>query len=286
MADLVQMCSTGCEVSVAVITKRTVGKAGRDILYGAVIGSSMLIPGVSGGTTAIILGIYDRLISAVSNITKEPKKQLPFLGLVALGGIAGAVLFSGAVLSITETFPVESMHFFIGAILGSIPLLVKKSGITVSNLYNIVFALIGIFAVFGIRLLPQGSSGSGWFMLIISGMVIAAAMVLPGISTSHILLVLGMYESVWGGLRSIDIDYLFPIGIGGIIGTLLTAKLTDKAMECFPCQTYMVIIGFVMTSVYDIFPHDTELSRLPVCILLCAAGFAAVLGISNFADRK
>lgn len=268
-----------------IITKNHAKKAGIDILYGAVIGSSMLIPGVSGGTMAIILGIYDRLISAVSGITKRPKENLPFLAFVFLGGLFGILLFSRAVLGMIEAYNRECMFFFIGTILGSIPLLVRKSGIKVSNMYNMVFSLIGIIAVFGIRLIPPADSSIGGFMLIICGIIISVAMVLPGISTSHILLILGMYESFWGGLSGGNIDFFLLLGIGGIIGTLLTAKLTDIAEKRFPCQTYMVIIGFIMTSVYDIFPQNIPTSHLPIYIILCALGFAAAYIISSFGNH-
>lgn len=268
-----------------IITKENAKKAGIDILYGAVIGSSMLIPGVSGGTTAIILGIYDRLISAVSEITKKPKENLPFLSFVFIGGLFGVLLFSKAVLGIIEAYTNECMFFFTGTILGSIPLLVRKSGIKISNMYNMIFSLIGIFAVFGIRLIPSGSSTGSGFMLILCGIIIAVAMVLPGISTSHILLILGMYESFWGGLSGGNIDFFLLLGIGGIIGTLLTAKLTDIAAKRFPCQTYMVIIGFIMTSVYDIFPQNVPYERIPIFIILCAAGFTSACFISSFGSR-
>ena len=269
-----------------VISKNSVKKAGINILYGAVIGASMLIPGVSGGTMAIILGIYDRLISSVSNIIKKPKENLPFLAFVFLGGLSGILLFSQAALKIIAAHTEACMFFFIGTICGSVPLLVKKSGIKITNMYNVIFSLIGIIAVFGIRLIPQSSLSNGGPMLIICGVVIAAAMVLPGISTSHVLLILGLYDSFWGGFKEGNADFFLLIGIGGIIGTLLTAKLTDIAEKRFPCQTYMVIIGFIMTSVYDIFPRNIQNGHWYVYLIFCAVGFAAAYMLSNIGNRK
>ncbi|MBQ8132797.1 MAG: DUF368 domain-containing protein [Clostridia bacterium] len=270
-----------------IVSKKMITEFLRNFIFGTVIGASMLIPGVSGGTTAIILGIYDKLITAVSNIFKKPKQSFALLIPVACGGIVGAALFSGAVLLLIESFYTQSMFFFIGAILGCIPFLVKRSGITLSTLYHAVFALIGIVLVMALRFLPEsaGTDGGG-VMLIVCGFIIAAAMVLPGISTSHVLLVMGMYETVWGGLHNMDVCFLSLLGIGGIAGTILTAKAADKAMEKFPCQTYMMIIGFVMTSVYDIYPQNTELLQLPVDIVLCAAGFLLVLFVSSAASKR
>ena len=270
-----------------IISKKMIWNMFRNFIYGTVIGASMLIPGVSGGTTAIILGIYDRLITAVSDIFHKPKKSITLLLPVACGGAVGAALFSGAVLILIESFYSQSMFFFIGAILGCIPFLVKKSGITLSTLYHAVFALIGTILVITLRFLPESAkTESGGMMLIVCGFIIAVAMVLPGISTSHILLVLGMYETVWGGLHNMDICFLALLGLGGVAGTLLTAKAADKAMQKFPCQTYMMIIGFVMTSVYDIYPQNIEVSQLPLNILLCAAGFLIVLFVSSFAAKR
>ncbi|MBR2177459.1 MAG: DUF368 domain-containing protein [Clostridia bacterium] len=268
------------------INSRSGLKLMKNTVFGVIIGASMLVPGLSGGTTAIILGIYDRLISAVSGIFTNFRKNMIFLGSVAIGGATGVFLFSGAVLKLTELFPVQTMYFFIGAILGGIPLLLKKSGITPKRLYNMIFALLGCAAAAAVSALPVGTNESGGaLMLILSGMVIAVAMVLPGISTSHILLVLGMYESVWGAVRELRLGYLSLLAAGGAAGTILTAKLTDICMKKFPCQTYMIIIGFVMTSVYDIFPSGVSTSQIPVCILLCTAGFASVVILSSFGDK-
>lgn len=266
------------------ISGKKAKSAVKSFLFGGIIGSSMLIPGVSGGTMAIILGIYDRLITAVSRIFKEPKQSLVFLGVTAAGGVMGILLFSRLMLLVVEQYPVFSMFFFIGAILGGIPMLVKKSGIMQEKPWYMLFALAGIGALFLMRLLPEGNSmESSPIMLMCCGIIIAAALVLPGISTSHILLILGMYEIVWGGLQNAELSFGIFLGIGMLIGVFLTAKLTEHAMKQYPCQTYMVMIGFVMTSVYDIFPKNFQWEYLPVGLLLLAGGFALVFRVSSLA---
>ena len=267
----------------SLITKKQIYSAGKTFLFGGIIGSSMLIPGVSGGTMAIILGIYDRLVNSVGNIFKETKRALIFLGITAAGGMLGLIFFSSVMLDIVKKYPVFSMYFFIGAILGSIPMLVKKSGISEGKWYNVFFALLGIVGLFLLRQLPEGNNiQSSPFMLFICGIIIAAAMVLPGISTSHILLILGMYEIVWGGLKNAAPDFWIFLGSGAAIGTFLTAKLADKAMKKYPCQTYMIIIGFVMTSVYDIFPSDFIAEQIPFYLILAGSGFLGVSMLSKY----
>lgn len=263
------------------ITKSIAVKKIKEVLYGSLIGASMLIPGLSGGTAAIILGIYDKLTESAGNILKTPKKSLAFLIPVGTGGIIGAVLFSGAVLAVIEKYYTLSMFFFIGAITGTLPMLVRQSGISLKTLYNAVFALFGTAAAVCIRFIPAVQGGTEGFLLTaLCGFIIAIGMVLPGISTSHLLLVLGMYERVWGSLKDPDIVFLFPLMIGGAAGTVLTAKLTAAALKKYPAQSYMIIIGFVMSSVYDIFPENFDNSAVIQYILLCAAGFAAVYFIT------
>lgn len=264
----------------------------KNLLCGLTIGSSMLVPGVSGGTTAIILGIYDKLISAVGNILHDFKKSIIFLVQIAFGGIIGVIALSGLILWLVEVWELPMMYFFMGAIFGSIPMLIKKSQVTIKTLYNSLFAFIGIGLVLVIGLLPKSSFSvvpndfNGALLLVFSGIIIAIALVLPGISTSHILLVLGMYEAVWGSFRSMNFYYLFLLGIGVIIGTLSTTKIIDKAMTKFPQQTFMIIVGFVMASVYDIFPGVPVGINILYCGIMTAAGFTIVWFVSRLNYNK
>ncbi len=269
------------------ICKKHIISLTKDFLKGTIIGSSMLIPGLSGGTAAIILDIYDSLTEAAGGIFRTPKKSVLYLLPFAAGGLCGAYLFSGLVIALIDSQYELSMFFFIGAILGAVPLLVKKSGIGPREMYYAVFALFGAAAAVGIRFIPAAKPGEGSFLInVICGFIIAVGMVLPGISTSHLLLILGMYEAVWGCLHNPDIMFLLPLLAGAGAGTVLTAGLTDKAIKKYPAASYMVITGFVMSSVYDIFPENTDSSRLPINILLCIAGFITVYIITRFADRN
>ena len=144
--------------------------------------------------------------------------------------------------------------------------------------------IVGLLPKNNLTVVPNDFNGA--LMLILSGIIIAVALVLPGISTSHILLVLGMYEAVWGSFGSRNFYYLILLGIGVIIGTLLTTKAIDKAMTKFPQQTFMIIVGFVMASVYDIFPGVPEGADIFYCAVLAALGFSAVLFITKFGSDK
>lgn len=226
---------------------------------GFIIGSSMLLPGISGGTTAIMLGIYDRLISAVNGVFKQPLKNLLFLGEVCIGGAAGALLLARWLLLLSDKFYYPMHILFAALIAASIPLLIKKSEITMKNIYCIVFAVIGAGIAISVMLLPSGSvsdsAGIGQTAkLMISGMLISIALILPGISTSHILLTLGIYESVLSAVTKPDIPYLAFLCTGIVAGIFLFTKILDIAMNRYPAQVYMLIAGFVIASIYVIFP--------------------------------
>ncbi len=229
------------------------------IVSGFIIGSSMLLPGISGGTTAIMLGIYDRLIGAVNGIFKKTVENLIFLGEVCLGGAAGALLLAKWLLVLSEKF-YYPMHILFAALIAvSIPLLIKKSEITMNNLYCIIFAAIGAGIAIGVMLLPSSSPSEANGMeeavkLLISGALISIALILPGISTSHILLTLGIYENVLTAATKPDILYLLYLGAGVIVGIFLFTKILESAMKRFPTQVYMLIAGFVIASLYTIFP--------------------------------
>ncbi len=256
-------------------------KALKNIFYGMVIGSSMLIAGVSGGTTAIILGIYDNLVKAVSNIFRQFRENISFLLEVAVGGIIGVMLFSRGLLWLTDTFHFPMMYCFMGAILGSIPLMVKKSNIGISDIYNVSFALLGILLALSVKAVPDGIFLQNPVMLFICGIFVAAALILPGISTSHILLVFGIYETALKAVSEIDLLYIVLLGGGVLAGTLLFAKALESLMERFPSQTFMAITGFVMASVYDIFPGIPPSAQIPLCIILFSGAFSAICLIAK-----
>ena len=253
----------------------------KNIFYGTVIGSSMLIAGVSGGTTAIILGIYDRLINAVSDIFKNFKENAVFLFEVAVGGITGILLFSRGLLWLTNTFHFPMTYFFMGAILGSIPLMVKKSNIGMSDIYNVSFALLGILPALLIKAVPDGIFSQDPIMLFVCGMIVAVALILPGISTSHILLVFGIYETALQAVSEMNVIYILLLGGGVLAGTLIFTKALGKLMQKFPSQTFMTITGFVMASVYDIFPGIPPTAQIPICIILFSGAFSAICLIAK-----
>ncbi len=259
------------------------------VLKGGLIGASMLIPGVSGGTAAIILGIYDDILSAISCFTQDKKKHFLFLLKVGIGGVIGICLFARLLLQAVTAFPMPMMFLFLGAIGGSIPALIKKSGIHSYKISDLLFFLIGLAVVFGLSYLPQlewnfaETDGWGFLILLLAGFGVAIALILPGISASYILFLLGIYEVTLSAIRRLDFLFLAPLGIGILVGVLLTARLLEKGMQKFPRISYLTISGFVAGSMLEVFPGFPSGIMIPISIMTMAIGFLTVffLGRSN-----
>ena len=132
------------------------------VVKGMIVGGTMLVPGVSGGSMAMILGIYDRLISSVSSFMKNKKENLIFLALFCLGGGLGMILFARPLLGLIERFPMPMMYFFLGAVAGGVPMIYKESGLKRLDYKVVLYPVIGILLVAGLSLLPAGLFGSHW----------------------------------------------------------------------------------------------------------------------------
>jgi putative membrane protein len=263
------------------------------IAKGLVVGASMLVPGVSGGTTAIILGIYDKLIRAISGFFRDIRGNLLYLAIFCLGAGAGMLLFARAILFAVESWHFPMMFFFIGAIVGGIPMLYRQAKVKRFSPLFILYAAIGVAIVLSLGYLPKPQtdfSGGGIgnvIMMLVSGIIIAVALVLPGISTSHMLLVLGMYNATLTAIETLNFGYLVPIAAGVGAGIILTTKLLETALEKFPDISYFVIIGFVLGSLVskEVFPGVPQGIEILVCLLTFAAGYAALRFVSRFSKE-
>ena len=257
------------------------------MINGLIIGVSMLIPGVSGGTVALICGIYYKLIAAVDTFFEKPKENFKFLLSVAMGGIIGILVFSKLILLTYNTYKTPMVYLFMGAVLGSIPLLIKSAGVKKIDLKTITYPLLGIAIVLLLECLPKdlfiiNADGLAEYIVIfLIGIVLATALVLPGISFSYMLLILGLYEQTLGAIETVNIVFLFAMGTGVLLGIFLTAKIIRIILRKYPKQTYLVIIGFVIASIKDVFPGIPYGTELLVSALLLLGSFYTIYKISN-----
>lgn len=255
-------------------------------LKGFVVGATMLVPGVSGGSMAMLLGCYDKLIRAVSSFTRNIKENLTFLTIFALGGILGMMVFAKPITFLLGRYPIPVMYFFIGAVAGGAPLMWKKSEITKITGSTLFYLVIGATVVILMTAAPAelfgaGKNEPGMIMLLIVGAAAALALVLPGISVSYMFLVFGMYEDIMTAIADFNLAYLLPLGIGVLVGTILITKILENAMERHPGPVYLTIMGFILGSIVGVFPGIPAGSEWIFAALTLTAGFLVMYKISS-----
>lgn len=248
-------------------------------IKGAVIGGTMLVPGVSGGTMAMILNIYDKLISSVSSFMKDKRNSLLFLVIFAAGAGAGMILFSKPLLHLIETHTMPTLYFFMGAVVGGIPLILKQAGTKRFSIRDVFYIFIGITIVFAVSHVPADKMGAaagdgihGIVFLMAAGLFIAIGLVLPGISVSYLLLIIGLYDETMMAISRLYMPYLIPLAVGLGAGIIVTTKMIEKALTIYPHPTYTMILGFVFGSVTEVFPGMPHGALLPLSIAAFFAG--------------
>ncbi|SCU08932.1 integral membrane protein [Staphylococcus xylosus] len=238
---------------------------------GFAMGTTDLVPGVSGGTIALLLGIYDDFIRSISGIfSKRFWESLKFLIPIGLGIVIAIGVLSKLINYLLSTHTVPTMFFFIGLIGGIIPYLLKTSKFKQTfNTLHYILLVLGIVIIVVITLLNNGDKHAGETLTLNSGLVIkyfiagmcaSSAMLLPGISGSFMLLVFGVYGTVmfaiseFMSLNFAAIPILLTVGFGVICGFLFSSKLIQYLLSYYTFLTYALIIGFVVGSLYAVFP--------------------------------
>lgn len=234
----------------------------RNIYRGFLMGVSDIVPGVSGGTIAVLLGIYDRLIGAINGLfSKDWKRHLGFL--IPLGIGAGLALFSLSHLMewLLIVHPVPTFFAFIGLIIGVLPFLFHESG--AKTHFRLIHYLLLLAGIIILVLLPEAQGSEEviaernfgvYATLFFAGFLASAAMILPGISGSFILLIMGVYLTVINGLKELDIMLILVVGSGILIGLITMSKVIHYFLTNYRTGTFALIIGLVIGSIFVIFP--------------------------------
>lgn len=275
----------------------------KSILKGMVIGIANIIPGVSGGTMMVAMGIYDKLIHCITHLFSEFKKSVLFLFPIALGMGIAIIASSFGLEYLFANFPIQTNLLFVGLIVGGLPAIwknVKGNSIRVGHIiaFAAFFALVTGMAVLGET---EGNAADLAFnfvnvlKLFGVGVIASATMVIPGVSGSMVLLLMGYYnpilESINNFIRALvefdmngiltGIGILAPFGIGVVVGIFAIAKLIEIIFAKFPLYAYWAIIGLIVASPIAIFcmgtfPAVTVVSALTGVAALAAGFFVAL----------
>lgn len=284
-----------------------------DMIKGIFIGIANIIPGVSGGTMALSMGIYDKLIGAISNFLKDWKKSILTLFPILIGCGIGIVGFTYAIEYLLSEHTFVTCMTFIGLILGGLPVLIQQlkrklrergSSIGISGVLSflILFAFAIAMPLMGSdeEVLKTLTATPGMMIILFFiGIIASATMVIPGVSGSLILMILGYYYGIIGSikdfleaLKAFDIPaltngflVLCPFGIGVILGIFLIAKLITFLFKRYGVQTYCAILGLILSSPFAIFYNTGlfgQLGNLNVMILLAGLILAAAGAVVTY----
>lgn len=268
----------------------------KEILQGMVIGLANIIPGVSGGTMMVAMGLYDKLIYSITHLKSNFKESLKFLFPIFLGAGAAILLLARLFEFLFDNYPIPTNLAFCGLILGSLPPILKnvkgKKINTSCILAGLIFFALVIFMAFEAEGSPSDKVIQLNFMevimMFIVGVIAAATMVIPGVSGSMVLMLMGYYQPILNLINTFLDDLammnmsgllqtcglLVPFGIGVLIGIFAIAKLIEWIFEHYRLQAYWAIIGLIAASPVAILMR-TDWSTFSITMLII--GIAAFI---------
>lgn len=243
------------------------------MIKGFIMGIANIIPGVSGGTLALTLGIYENFIQAISHFFSKIKENIKFLLPIVIGIGLSILSMSRVIDASYEHFPIPTTMFFMGLVIGGLPLLLKKvkgkkelkqpsSYIIAAITFSIVLLLSLSEQLFDISLKANlmNMNFGGYITLFLVGVIAAATMIIPGVSGSLVLMLLGYYYPILKVIKNItafkdlgsNILIAGVFGIGVLVGIVGVAKLIEFLLGKFETKTYFGVIGFIIASILAI----------------------------------
>lgn len=260
-------------------------------IKGVVLGVAFVIPGVSGGTLAVLMGIYEELIEAASNFYKsiaDFKKYIMYLLPIGLGVVFSVAVFAKLIKFGLDKAPIITILIFLGMIIGGIPALVRNVKGTKINLKDMTLMLVGLIIVISMLIFHKSNSNvvltnmsiTGYITLFLVGAIAAVTMVVPGISGSFTLMLIGYYEPILNLVNDItsfknlgpNLILIFTFMLGVFIGIIFISKIIEWCLKHYKRETYYAIIGFVLSSIisviYEVSKFPFNLTHLIIGIVL------------------
>ncbi|CAL2087130.1 Membrane protein [Tenacibaculum sp. 190524A02b] len=294
-------------------------------LKGIAMGAADVVPGVSGGTIAFISGIYEELLTSISNINlkllktlrkegfKKAWKQLNgnFLASLFIGIFISVLSLAKAIAWLLDNHPILLWSFFFGLVLASVIYIAKQ--ITKWNLLSVMLIILGtVLAYYITTLNPMVTESSSPLFLFLAGALAICAMILPGISGSFILVLLGAYKPILTAVNNRDMTTIATVGVGTIVGLLSFSRILKWLFNNYKNYTLAALTGFIIGSLNKIWPwkevityrtnsHGEQVpfnersispfvyegnAQLLYAIVLAIIGFSLILLLEKLAVKK
>jgi putative membrane protein len=260
-------------------------------IKGIFIGSGFILPGVSGGALAAVFGIYERIITFLSDIRRDFVKNVVFFIPVGLGACAGVFVFSFLVSYVLGNAETYTMWFFIGCILGMLPALFKQSAKQGREPWHLGLTAAVCAGGFALLKALEGalalSVTGGIFTWLMAGAIIGLGIIVPGLSPSNLLVYMGLYKPMADGIKALDPGVSLPLILGAAACVILLSKLMNYIFSKAYAVLYHCILGIVFASTLVIVPFGYNYFSVGglICLLCCAAGALLALGMSSLEAR-
>lgn len=268
--------------------KSLISKLIMDFIAGVAVGAGAILPGFSGGVLCVVLGMYPMVMELFSHPFKALRRNFFDYLLIGIGWAIGFFAVSNLIKVAYGSFETYTIWTFIGMIFGNIPSLYKeagKKGRSKSSFISMGVAFVIMFVtLFTVAMLPNVNitPNLGWFLF--SGVMWGLSIIIPGLTSSSIMMSLGIYEPFNTGLATFDLSVIIPWVVGMIATAALLARVIEKIFKKHYSEAFHAVVGIVLASTLMIFPIFREYSALDVfisvtCVLV---GFALAFLLSNF----
>ncbi len=269
-------------------------------VVGIIIGAANIVPCVSGGTMMVICGVFDDIMHSIGHFFSQMRKSILYLLPMAVGAGLGILLLANTMKYMLENYYMITNFLFAGIIIGSFPMILKHCLV---NKFRAVY-LIPMLITFAIMLatafvLPESNNQiireldvAVFFKLFLSAAFSAVCMIIPGISGSFVMLLLGVYTTVTTAIAEFNILLLVPIGLGIMFGVIFGSRLIDNLIKKFPSETYFAILGFMLGSIPTIFIAIGDQAayrfnwELAVALVAMVLGYFISYGFSGRSDKN
>ena len=260
------------------------------VIQGAIIGAGAILPGISGGVLCVVFGIYRPMMAVLAHPFKNLKLYWRMFIPIAIGWAAGFVGLSGVIAKLLSMNAAVMISLFVGLIAGTFPGLFregakngKSKGMWVALAISTAL-LLAMFYTLKFSTSTTVTPSFGWY--IFCGVLWGISLIVPGMSSSSVLIFLGLYQPMSAGISTFDLGVLVPFAIG-IVGTvLLLARLVNHLFNKYYGIAFYCVIGFVIASTIPIIPVAfTGWGEALLCIVAAAAGFAGAFLMDRWSEK-